>query len=137
MVFCSCADSEKRRLTHQSSITAKHTCGILFTKEIKYFLEGSSQHSRSSHICVALVGCFAFTLLSNSSQTILMEFVCRYVLGNYLVETQIHDQLGAYQRVLHGVVKCCGTYVVTNSGFSKRAPEHYASSSMFDNCVTH
>uniref|UniRef100_A0AAQ6AN89 Zinc finger protein 330 n=1 Tax=Amphiprion ocellaris TaxID=80972 RepID=A0AAQ6AN89_AMPOC len=57
------------------NITAEHTHGILSTMEIKYSLESSSQLGcRSSHKSVTLVSCFAFTLLSSSSQTSSMGF---------------------------------------------------------------
>ena len=86
------------------------------------------------HKWVALVGCFAFTLLSSSSQTSSMEFksgdcaghymICndtwfaggrssdvawRYVLGRCLAVGWTPDQLDIDQRVLHGAAKCCGS----------------------------
>lgn len=58
-----------------ADVTAEHTLGILSTIEIKYSSESSSQVcGRSSHKIGATVGCFAFTLLSSSSQTSSMGF---------------------------------------------------------------
>ena len=75
-------------------------------------------HENCGAKCVALVGCFAFTLLSSSSQTSLMGFKSGVLLQNAVVALLV-------QGASHSVQ-------VADSGSSITTPDHHASSSMFD-----
>ena len=137
--------------------------------EIKYYSESSSQHCcGSSHKCVALVGCFAFTLLSSSSQTISMGFKSGDCAGHSMIWSlpSCSSLLRSFWHSLEvcfGSLSCCRmnpwptrrrpeycmalqnavvallvqgashSVQVADSGSSERAPDHHASSSMFDN----